>query len=64
MVETAAAEKPVPVTTLEFTLALTPVVVVWRFMAAAREMPLAAFVDAVAVVSVAVSSEVYVAPME
>ncbi len=58
MVDTAAAEKPVPVTTFEFTLALTPVVVVWRLMAAARAIPLVAFVEDAAVVSDAVSSEV------
>ena len=57
MVDTVAAEKPVPATTLELTFALTPVVVVWRFMAAAREIPLVAFVDDAAVVSDAVSSE-------
>ncbi len=57
MVETAAAVNPVPVTTLELTLALTPVVVAMRLMAAARAMPLLAFVDDVAVVSEAVSSE-------
>ena len=57
MVDTAAAVNPVPVTTLELTLALTPVVVVWRLMAAARAMPLLAFVDEAAVVSEAVSSE-------
>ena len=64
MVETAAAVNPVPVTTLELTLALTPVVVVWRLMAAARAMPLVAFVDDVAVVLDAVSSVARVAPME
>ena len=64
MVETAAAVKPVPVTTLELTLALTPVVVVWRLMAAARAMPLVAFVDDEAVELDAVSSEARVAPME
>ena len=57
MVETAAALNPVPVTTLELTLALTPVVVVWRLMAAARAIPLVDFVDDAAVVSEAVSSD-------
>ena len=58
MVLTAAAENPVPVTTFELTLALTPVVVVWRLMAAASAIPLVALVDDVAVVSEAVSSDV------
>ena len=56
--DTAAAENPVPVTTFELTLALTPVVDVCRLIAAANAIPLVARVDAVAVVSVAVSSEV------
>jgi hypothetical protein len=55
MEETEPATNPVPTTTLELTAAVTPVLVVFALIAAARAIPLAALVEEVAVASEAVS---------
>ena len=60
---TAAAENPVPTTTFGLASAVTPVTDVWRLIAAAIAIALAAFVEEVAVASEAVSSDVKVAPI-